>query len=52
MDYLKEVCVFTAVSRSDVTASIGEGYPKKWQKSVSHDSLGFENVIAPRYTIA
>ena len=41
---------FTAGSRSDFAA--GEVYPKNWRKSVSRDSLGFKNVIAPRYTVA
>ena len=44
---------FTAVSGLDFTAKIGEGYPKNWRKStVSSESLAFENVIAPRYTLA
>ena len=43
---------FTAGSRSDFTAKLGEVYPKNWRKSVSRDSLGFKNVIAPRYTVA
>ena len=54
MDYFKDVVyAFTAVSGSNFTAKIVEGYRKNWRKStVSRESLGFENVIAPRYTLA
>ena len=44
---------FTAVLGLDIYAKIGEGYPKTWRKSTfSRKSLGYENVIASRYTLA